>query len=161
MVHLVPEGDPDRDVNYVVADQLGRFIWMEDLLQPESVNQMRLECYHHNTFRSLIQAWHFFGLVKYSYQDGLFKRWKKLRKQTGPASKQQKVQDDLDSLCELMTTAFRRLEDFEYHNASLRVFLDSKETKKQIKASRKDAVALGVLNPEENGEDDQPSDVTG
>lgn len=59
VVHLVPEGDPDRDVNYVVADQLGRFIWMEDLLQPESVNQMRLECYHHNTFRSLIQAWHF------------------------------------------------------------------------------------------------------
>jgi len=157
VVHLVPQGDPDREVNYLIADQLGRFIWIEELLKPENANQMKLECYHHNSFRALIQAWHFYGLVKHSFQDGLFRRWNRLRRQPG---KRKHVQDELDSLSDLMTTAFRRLEDFGYHNASLRKFLDNNQVKNQIRASHEDAAALGVLSPQSNGEDDQPSNNT-
>jgi hypothetical protein len=61
--------------NYLIADQLGRFVWMEELLEPKNKNQMKLECYHHNSLRALLQAWHFYGLAKYSFEVGLLQRW--------------------------------------------------------------------------------------
>jgi hypothetical protein len=41
--------------------------------------------------------------------------------------------------------AFHRLDNFRYHNASLRAFLDMDDVKKQIAASRQEAVSAGLL----------------
>ena len=120
---------------------------MEDLLQPKAKNQMKLECYHHNSFRSLVQAWQFYGLIKYSSDDGLVRRWSKARKQAGKGERE-------DPLVSLLTTAFRRLDDFGYRNAGLRAFLETDSVKEQIRASRKEAVSLHLLTSAsaENGE---------
>jgi hypothetical protein len=55
--------DPESDMNYMVIDELGRFIWMERLLDPEDRNHEWLGCYHQNSFMALVQAWHFEGLL--------------------------------------------------------------------------------------------------
>jgi hypothetical protein len=60
---LVFHVDAGSDLNYMVIDELGRFIWMERLLSPEDRNHQWLNCYHHNSFISLVQAWHFEGLL--------------------------------------------------------------------------------------------------
>lgn len=52
-----------QDLNYIIHHDLGRFIWLEDLLPPEDRNHDHLECYHFNTFRSLLHAWHLHGLL--------------------------------------------------------------------------------------------------
>jgi hypothetical protein len=41
--------------------------------------------------------------------------------------------------------AFHRLDNFRYHNASLRAFLDMDDVKKQIAASRQEAVSAALL----------------
>jgi hypothetical protein len=53
----------DPNVKYVVMDNYGRFIWMEDLLNPVDRNYQHLRCYHNNTFNSLVQARHLFQLL--------------------------------------------------------------------------------------------------
>jgi hypothetical protein len=55
--------DPESDMNYIVIDELGRFIWMERLLDPEDRNHEWLGCYHQNSFMAMAQAWHFEGLL--------------------------------------------------------------------------------------------------
>ena len=130
------------NLNYLLSDQMGRFIWKEDYLDPTGTNQMKLECYHHNSFRSLIQAWHFYGLVAYSSDDGLLQQWCKSKAQSAKTGTAQYQDDALESL---LTTAFRRLDNFPYRNACLRAFLDRDEVKKQIAASRQEAVDVGLL----------------
>lgn len=130
------------DLNYLLSDQMGRFIWKEELLDPTGTNQMKLECYHHNSFRSLIQAWHFYGLVAYSSDDGLLQRWGQSKAQSAKTGNAQSQDDALESL---MTTAFRRLDNFHYHNACVRAFLDMDEVKKQIAVSHQEAVDVGLL----------------
>jgi hypothetical protein len=146
--HFRSKDDPNYDLNYLVTDQLGRFVWMENLLRPEDKNQMKLECYHHNSFRALVQAWHFYGLIKSGSEDGLFQQWKKSKKKAAPANNEEQEDDPLASL---MTTAFRRLDNFGYQNASLRAFLEADSIKKQIEASRKKAISAGLLTPDSGG----------
>jgi hypothetical protein len=148
--HFYPKGHTYYDLKYLVADQLGRFLWMEDLLQPVAKNQRKLECYHRNSFRSLIQAWHFDGLVKYGSESDLFQEWKKSKKKTVPVDNEEQ-----DSLASLMTTAFGRLKSFGYKNASLRAFLEIDSVQQEIKASRAAAVAAGLLAPA-SSDDVQP-----
>ena len=143
--HFRSKDDPNYDLNYLVTDQLGRFVWMENLLRPEDKNQMKLECYHHNSFRALVQAWHFYGLIKSGSEDALFQQLKKSKKKAPPASNEEQEDDPLASL---MTTAFRRLDNFGYQNASLRAFLETDSIKKQIDASRKQAISAGLLAPD-------------
>ena len=50
-----------------------------------------------------------------------------------------------DSILVLLMNAFHRLDNFRYHNASLRAFLDLDDVKKQIAASRQEAVSAGLL----------------
>ena len=141
MVFRYPKSERPN-LNYLLSDQMGRFIWKEELLDPTGTNQMKLECYHHNSFRSLIQAWHFYGLVAYSSDDGLLQQWGTSKAQSAKTGNVQPLDDALKSL---LTTAFRRLDNFHYHNASLRAFLDMEEVKKQTAASRQEAVDVGLL----------------
>lgn len=151
--HFKAKDQENYDLNYLVADQLGRFIWMEELLEARGTNQMRLECYHHNSFRALVQAWHFYGLIKYSSEDGLVRRWSSSKKETVPV---RSGEQEEDSLAALLSSAFRRLDDFRYRNAGLRVFLESDSVRKQVDASRKEAVSLRLLPPG-RGESTQPN----
>lgn len=145
--HFRAKGQLNYDANYLVSDQLGRFVWMEDLLKPEGTNQMKLECYHHNSFRALVQAWHFYGLVKYS-SEGLLQQLGGLKKQSGKSNKRGKKEDPVESV---MATAFLRLENFGYRNASLRAFLENDSIRKQVDASRKEAISSGLLTPDSDG----------
>lgn len=135
------------DLNYLLSDQMGRFLWKEDYLDPSGPNQMRLECYHHNSLRSLLQAWHFYGLVTYSSDDGLMQQWSKSKAGSAKPGKPCPLDDDLESLLKL---AFRRLRNFPYHNACLQAFFDRDEVKQEIAASRQEAVNAGLL-PAEKG----------
>jgi hypothetical protein len=152
--HLTSSDDVNYDRNYLVHDQLGRFIWLEKLLKPEGQNHMKLECYHHNTVRSLVQAWHFFGLIEYGADDGLFERWKKA--QDAATAKKTATGDD-DALPSLIGTAFNRLDNFKYQNASLQAFLDADSLKKQIEVSRAKAIASGLVSSASGGPPAKPA----
>lgn len=91
------------DLNYVVIDKLGRFMWIEKLLNPEERNYQLLNCYHHNSFMSLVQAWHWEGLLT-----------------QGAELKNQPI-----DLKELSQTAVKRLKNPGYKSASVRAFLQS------------------------------------
>lgn len=91
----------DDDLNYMIFDKLGRFIWMERLLRPEGRERQLLECYHHNSIGALLQAWHFAGLLTASAKE----RGRSYR------------------LKDLVTTARDRLEYPSFRNASLTAFL--------------------------------------
>jgi hypothetical protein len=54
---------PGDDLEYLVYDNHGRFLWIEHLLEPFKSEQRALRCYHNNTFMSLVQAWHLHGLL--------------------------------------------------------------------------------------------------
>ena len=140
MVFRYP-GKAIPDLNYLLSGGMGRFIWKEELLDPVGTNQMKLECYHHNSFRSLLQAWHFYGLLEYSSSDGLLQRCSLAKAQAAKTG----VQTPDDSILVLLMNAFHRLDNFRYHNASLRAFLDMDDVKKQIAASRQEAVSAGLL----------------
>jgi hypothetical protein len=98
--------DADSDLDYMVIDELGRFIWMERLLYPEDRNHQWLNCYHHNSFMSLVQAWHFEGLLT----------------EGGPQSK-------LKPLKEVLAAAQKGLSSPTFTNASLKGFLDLSRVK--------------------------------
>jgi hypothetical protein len=53
----------DDGVTYMLHEGCRRFLWVEDLLAPQGRNRVLLCCYHNNTFRSLIQAWHLYILL--------------------------------------------------------------------------------------------------
>jgi hypothetical protein len=61
----VHDVDPPK-VKYVVMHNYGRFIWMEDLLNPVDRNYQHLRCYHNNSFNSLVQARHLYQLLTQS-----------------------------------------------------------------------------------------------
>jgi len=95
------------ELNYVVYDQMGRFIWLDQLLRPEGRNHQNLECHHNNSFRSLVQAWQFEGLLTAASAGLRLKQ---------PAALQG-----------LVATARRHLEEPRFENATLRAFLESKD----------------------------------
>lgn len=99
------------ELNYLIIDQLGRFIWLEDLLSPGpgDRNPKFLDCYHYNSFRVLVQAWHFLGLLTESAALGLKER---------------------AALKELVKGARTNLEQPKFRNASIKGFLKLDEVKK-------------------------------
>jgi hypothetical protein len=117
----------DEDEEYVVHNDQKRFIWLKHLLKAEDRNYDHLRCYHNNTFRSLVQARHFFELL-------------------GMAGKQKSMSDPLQ---ELVQTAINNLEITKendelvwpgiYQNASLREFLQDPAIAKAIKKVKKPA----------------------
>ncbi len=101
------------ELDYLIIDDLGRFIWLEDLLTPGpgDRNYKFLECYHHNSFRSLVQAWHLLGLLSQSAALG--------KKQSAP-------------LKELLEAARSSLQNPQFKNASLMSFLKLNEVQKAL-----------------------------
>jgi len=59
-VHSLPGSS---DLEYMVYDKHGRFLWVEHLLEPINPNYVYLRCYHNNSFVSLIHAWHLHALL--------------------------------------------------------------------------------------------------
>jgi hypothetical protein len=111
-----PKEELDYDLNYMIADKLGRFIWMEKLLKPEGRNHQWLSCYHNNSFMALVQAWHFEGLLSSSMKE----QYKSPRLQ------------------ELMTNALDRLKQPPFENASQMAFLQLESVQRLIEPSQKD-----------------------
>jgi hypothetical protein len=100
-----------NELNYVVYDQMGRFIWLDQLLSPEGRNHQNLECHHNNSFRALVQAWQLEGLL--SASAGL-----RLKQ---PAALQG-----------LVAAARRHLEQPRFKNATLRTFLESNDVHRAL-----------------------------
>jgi hypothetical protein len=103
--------DKETDVDYMLIDGFGRFIWMEHLLTqsgPEdSRNHAWLKCYHANSFAALLQAWQMVALVT-------------------AAGKLKNAPQRLTGLAE---NAKDLLQNPRFINASLRAYLQSKEVK--------------------------------
>jgi hypothetical protein len=55
--------EPTDQEKYVVMNNYGRFVWLEDRLAPEDRNYQHLRCYHNNTFNSLLHARHLYQLL--------------------------------------------------------------------------------------------------
>lgn len=88
-------------LDYIVFDDLSRFNWMEHLLKPEGRNHNWLECYHNNSFLSMVQADHYRALLE-------------------EAGKRKSLPE---SLYWVARSAARYLESPGYKNASLVAFL--------------------------------------
>jgi hypothetical protein len=52
------------ELDYIIHHDVGRFIWLESLLVPKGRNEANLNCYHNNSFYTLLQAWHLEGLLR-------------------------------------------------------------------------------------------------
>ena len=90
------------DLNYILFDGLGRFIWMEYLLKPEGRNKPHLECYHQNSFMALLQGMHFQGLLQEA----------------------QSIKPKSPLLDGLTAAALSRLSTPPFKNASIQAFVD-------------------------------------
>jgi hypothetical protein len=99
--------DLDPNVKYLVMDNYGRFIWMEDRLNPMDRNYEHLRCYHNNTFNSLVHARHLFQVLTQA-----------ARLKVLPAP----VSDLTDKAVAALDSA-----SLYYENASLREFLSAPE----------------------------------
>jgi hypothetical protein len=106
-----------KELNYLVFNDLARFTWLEQLLEPEGRNRQHLQCYHNNNFLSLIQAWHLEGLLDAA------------KSTAHPAA----------PLSELTKTAIDRLTDPRRKNAGLVAYLASDRVKKTLAAWEKQA----------------------
>jgi hypothetical protein len=51
------------ELNFVVTDAFARFIWSQRLLRSHGRNARHLRCYHNNSFRSFVLAWHQLALL--------------------------------------------------------------------------------------------------
>lgn len=62
--HVVklPPGN-NSNLEYLVHDTFGRFLWIEHLLQQDKRSHVQLRCYHNNNFASLVHAWHLHALL--------------------------------------------------------------------------------------------------
>lgn len=60
-VYALPPGD--GNLEYLVHDKHGRFLWVEHLLEQNKQKHVQLRCYHNNSFISLIHAWHLKALL--------------------------------------------------------------------------------------------------
>lgn len=98
------------EFEYLVLDDVSRFNWIEHLLIPRDRNHQLLNCYHHNSFLSLLQADHFHGLV-------------------GEASKQKAPSQKLYDLAQ---TALGYLQSPTFKNASLHAYLTRDDIKQEI-----------------------------
>jgi hypothetical protein len=54
---------PIDEEKYVLMNDFGRFVWLEDRLNPIDRNYQHLRCYHNNTFNSLLHARHLYQLL--------------------------------------------------------------------------------------------------
>jgi hypothetical protein len=54
---------PGNDLEYLIHDKHGRFIWVEHLLEPIDWKYRHLRCYHNNSFTSLVHAWQLHGFL--------------------------------------------------------------------------------------------------
>lgn len=53
----------NSDLEYMVHDKHGRFLWVEHLLEPIAWKSRHVRCYHNNSFTSLVHAWHLHALL--------------------------------------------------------------------------------------------------
>ena len=97
---------------FAIANDFGRFIWLEHLLSPSGQNNAWLGCHHDNTVRSLSTALHLHRLIRAADS--------KRKNLSGP-------------LVELLEAAAARLSSPGYKNASVRSFLESGEVIASIK----------------------------
>lgn len=107
-IHPASPNDP---LQFVIANDLGRFIWLEHLLKPVGPNRVWLNCHHNNTARSLIHALHLHRLISASGSN----------KQNWP-----------EPLLELLQASSGQLSSPGYKNLSLQVFLATEEVKASI-----------------------------
>lgn len=54
---------PNKEEKYVVMNNYGRFVYLDDRLKPVERNYQHLRCYHNNTFNSLLHARHLYQLL--------------------------------------------------------------------------------------------------
>ena len=99
---FLPRDHAEADLEYMIHDAHGRFLWIEHLLDPKDHNRSHLRCYEDNTFRSLLQAWHLQGLLDAAVR----------QPQPSPATFQ------------LARAASERLKSPPYRSASLVEFLE-------------------------------------
>jgi len=104
----------ERELEYVVFDDHGRFNWMEHLLIPKGRNHEHLHCYHTNSFFSLLQADHFIALLD-------------------AAGNQRSLSK---GLYEVVQTARNCLESPSFKNASLRAFLARPDVKQSLQSAQ-------------------------
>ena len=121
----VYQRQPDNPLRFVVADDYGRFIWMEHLLGSKGRKRVWLRCHHNNSVISLVHALHLHELIV--AVDGEVKFKKGLP----------------DAVLELVDAAYRQLSSPGYKNASLRAFLDEEG----VQGSIKTAVGLTTKKP--------------
>jgi hypothetical protein len=98
------------EVNYLVSNNLARFLWMEDMLAPVGRQRQNLHCYHNNNFISLAQAWHLEGLLSATVS----------------------VKNPPAVLTDIIDSAIERLTYPKRKNASLREFLNSDAVKQAL-----------------------------
>lgn len=101
---------PESEVEYVVAEKYGRFIWLNELLRSEDRNRQKLHCHHNNTLTSLVQALH-------------------LRELIDEGVKRKPLPETLKAVLE---SAKDRLTEPRYRNASLVLFLGDESVKESV-----------------------------
>ncbi len=107
-VHPASANDP---LQFVIMNDLSRFIWLENLLKSVGQNRVWLGCHHDNTMRSLVHALQLHRLISVTSSN---------------------KQDLSDPLLELLQAGMGQLSAPGYKNLSLRVFLESPEVKASI-----------------------------
>ena len=112
----VRELKPANGVEYVLRSDRKRFLWVEHLLSPEGRNKAELECYHNNTFHSLVRAGHLQGLLD------------------AAATAQAPRAPALD---QLVSIALSSLKVLNYRNASLRDFVEETSVQQSVTAAEK------------------------
>jgi hypothetical protein len=106
--------DPNNKRQFVVSNNHGRFIWIEQLLKNDEHKRMLLLCHHNNSFHSLVHAVHLAELIERAVQQ---------KKKSNAALSA--------SLMGLLVEAESQLSEPRFKNASQRIFL--KDTESAIK----------------------------
>ena len=110
----------DRNLNYVVIDKFGRFVWLEQLLKTDDPQFARnyswLRCYHNNSFHALLQAWQAAGL----------------------AGAAKDIEKPPDALTSAVLQAKKQLSEPSFVNASVRAYLASDEVKALLPKKKPD-----------------------
>jgi hypothetical protein len=113
-VYRMSTSDP---LEYLIFDDYGRFIWLEHLLLPHERNREHLQCYHANTFRSFMQAWHAHGLLHEALR----------------------VKERKEEISQLMAAALTWLDEPNYRNASLREYVQMPKVASVLKQATSSA----------------------
>jgi hypothetical protein len=99
---------------YMVHDKTGRFLWVEHLLEPIEWKYHHLRCYHENSARSLVHAWHLHALLDAAAKQRPLTRL---------------VYDMVQAAIAAMETPF-------YKCASLRQYLEEASVKKSLEKAK-------------------------